>query len=476
MSQKATGALTLTALELVKQQVDRMTNYVIDYNQIALSVDAVNSEFVLTARAVTGDGTENTYLGELRRPYVKLDLEHLLPGPLFIDMSYPLTYNQLRMYLLDTYQIVMEESELAKASTPYVPLLNGDYLDDPLENTLGITELVVTEKSGRFISGGRIQLIFAFTNNQRRLQDAYRQSKIPKISDLKFSSHSIAGISLFNASAGDCALEFFRRHHGVELDTSQIDVTVVPVDHFRGKVLLQPKYDSTSPWTGAVYLLYDKVDIAEICPDYLQINLPYPTTYQALCSFLLQSYGLQLDDGEVSAGSYDNPALSGQDPINVALVDYAFLDLYMQKTSYKWKGRSRLRVQFLQAPASTVGPRITSAAPDGQGGVVWNYQVVADGGLTPYSYQTFGTPPVTINPQNGLFNGTPTEGFYLWTTLVKDARGLIGVKTETAIITAAAPQTPDYGYVTSDNSKYFVSSHTGLPYFPNFQGYEGSGG
>lgn len=466
MSQKATGALTQTALEVVKAQVDRMTDYVIDYNQIELSIDAEASEFVLTARAVPPDGAASAYVGEIRRPYEKSSLDLLLPGPVFIDMIYPVTYNQLRTYLKDVYDIVMEEEELAKATTPTVPLLNADYVDDALERTLGIVELVVTPRSGRFIAGARLPLIFAFAGSQRRLQDAYRQTKIPKISDLKFSANSTSNVSLYNATALDCATEFFRRHHGVEMDSSQIDPQIFSVDHHRGLVLLQPKYDSPSPWTGAAQLLYDKVDIGSMCPDYLQIRLPYPATYQAVRSFLLQSYGLQLEEGEVSAGSYGNPALRGADLINVPLQGHGFLDLVIQKSSYKWKGRSKLRVQFVQAPSETVGPKITSTAPDGVQGVAWAYQTVVVGGTAPYTFERFGVAPVALAGGTGLYSGIPAEGFYLWMTLVRDATGLIGVKTETALIGPPIDDGPDFGFVSDDATKYYVSSATQVPYFP----------
>lgn len=464
MSQKATGALSLSALEVVKAQVDRMTDYVVDYNQIALSIDAEASEFVLTARAVPLDGAASNYVGEIRRPYVKSSLDTLLPGPLFIDVTYPVTYNQLLLHLKEVYNIVMEEEELAKSSTPMVPLFNGDYLDDALERTLGIMELVVTSKSGRFVAGSRLPLIFAYAGSQRRLQDAYRQTKVPKISDLKFSSNSTSNVSLFNATALDCATEFFRRHHGSEMDTSQISPQIFSVDHHRGLVLMQPKYDSPSPWTGAAQLLYDKVDIATMCPDYLQIKLPYPATYQAVRSFLLQSYGLMLEEGEFSAGSYGNPALRGIDLIDVPLQGNAFVDLYVQKSSFKWKGRSRLRVQFVQSYDESVGPVITSSAPDGAQNALWSYQTEVVGGTEPYTFERFGIAPAALSAESGLYSGMPTEGFYLWMTLVRDATGLIGVKTETAFIGPAV--ITDLGYVSDDDTKFYVSSENDKPFYP----------
>lgn len=465
MSQKATGALTKTALEVVRAQLDRVTDYVIDYNQITLTVNPLTSEFVLTAREVTGDGSANNFVGEVRRPYEKLELPVLLPEALFIDLAYPVSFNMLRLHLKETYDIVIEEQEFAKASDPLVGLRYGDYLDVPLERTLGMVELVTTIHSGRFVPGARLSLLFAYAGTQRRLNDVYRQTKTPKVSDLKTSLNSTAGVSLFNASALDLATEFFRRHHGVELDTSQIDALSFPVDHERVRVLLQPKYDVNSPWLGATELLYDKVDIASVTPDYLQINLPYPTTFQALRSFLLVSYGLSIEDGEVSAGSFNNPALWGDDAIDVPLQGHAFLDLYVQRHSFKWKGRSRLRVQFLQFPGNTVGPKITSSAPDGEEGVAWAYQTVVAGGVAPYSYQVFGVAPATLNGATGLYNGSVTEGFYLWRTIVRDANGLIGVKTETAVIGPPVSTGPIYGMIPSDRPGYFVSSANHKPFF-----------
>lgn len=457
---QAQGVLTVSGIEAVRDLIESKTLKPIDWNQIDLKIDPSNSEWTLEARAFDPQGIDGQYIGSMTGRYIKADLSTLLPAPLFIDRNYPLSYRQLADALQAQYGIVIEEMDFALASHPYLPLSFQDQLSEPLEETSGMVELVSTVQSIRFQPGQRIRLLFAKQANKGRLQQQFRQSKTAYLDDLARGWGPQNGQTLFAAEQSQWVSEVFRRQFGLELERDQIKAIVRSVDHTTGQILLLPRFYGISPWTGSAQIQYEKADLTTLIPEPLPVNLPYPTTFQALASYLLQSYSLRLEPRTFSVGHYGNPSLAENDPVNVPLEGFAYLKLYAKKRSTRWKAKSFFTVQFLDSRSANSSPRITNDPPEiGASDTVWTYQPIVDGGTPPYRLMQFGTAPLSLNPDTAGYEGLPAPGEYRWMVIAIDANQRVGVRTVfTSIEDRSVPPLPNGLFYSYDDSGYFADS------------------
>ena len=460
-----TGLLKTPALQAVSDQFDAMMSITVDRNLIDYDIDPVTSEFILRGREFALDGSPGTIVGELRRPYGKVALDTLLPTPLLIELNYPCTYDQLKQHLQQRYQILLEENDLAKASTPNTPLLGSHYVDDPVELTLGIVDLVVTSQSGRFQTGGRLRLRVASPGGKRKIQDAYHQTKDIQLQDLKFASVSVSNRSLFTASAEECANDLIKRHLGLALDR-ELDVRVTSKNHSDLKVLIQTRLLQSNGWIGGSEFIVRKADIGALCPEALQVNLDYPTQFQLLQSYLYQAYGLSIEANEMAMGQYEGTVLGPTDTVDYPLSADGFLDLVVQANSTKWLGRSQLRLQFLRLPDRVDVPKIVSQAPEGNQGVQWEYTFAVVGGTAPYHFEyVIGDQPAVLDEALGHYNGMPLQGLYMWTVLVTDSLGRWSFHTDVAQIGPRLFSGPYY-LSTTEGGGHYVSSYDDVKYIP----------
>lgn len=466
MNLNVTGLLRYTTLGVLTAQFDGMMSITIDRNLIDYDYDPFTSEFILRGRDTAVDGSPGTITGELRRPYQKVALEQLLPTPLLVELPYPCTYEQLKQYLVLRHQLLIEERDFAKASTPTVPLLGSHYVDDPAELTLGVVDLIVTPYSGRFLAGGRLRLRIALPNGKRRIQDVYHQTREIALQDLKYAANSVSNRSLFTATPAECAQDLVKRHLGAAIP-SELDVTVVAKDHTDTKVLVQPRVEPASGWVGAGELVYKKADIGALCPEALQVNLDYPTQFQLLQSYLYQAYGLSIEAGEFSMGSYEAPPLTVTDLVDAPLDENGLLSLVVHANSTKWQGRSVLRLQFLRLLDRTDVPKIVSQAPEGNQGVQWDYTFVVEGGTAPYHFEyVIGGQPAVLDEDAGSYSGMPMQGLYLWTVRVSDSVGRWSFHTDVAKIGPRLFAGPYY-LSTTGGGGHYVSSIDDVKYIPS---------
>lgn len=471
----ATGLLTRTALATLTEHFDTITNHVVDHNQVAYSVSAATSEFVLTGRTVTLEGDVGLYSGEIRIPYTKVDVASLLPTPLLVELNYPLRFGELRTYLQSRYGIVLEAEEFATTTRPDVGLYDDIYLDTPLELTAAVVELVARPVSGRFNAGGVFRLRFTKQRDARRLNDVYRQTRYPEVSRLASSALSAGALNLFNAPVADCVHDLVNRHFGTGLDLGNITTTSTVLGFDEVQTLIHPKSTTLSPWLGAAEFRYRKSDIATLMPEALPINLSYPTTFGPLRSYLQNIYGLQVLPGEfaiVGRGEprvlvNDNDPVGDDDGTIYPLDADGTLTLAAQQVSWKWQGRSRLVLQFVDSLSTTVAPKITNSAPDLYQGETTAFEYTASGGTAPYRFDIVaGTPPRSMSV-NGVWSGSSLQGTYVYTVRVRDVYNRFSLRTEVVVVGPplyTGPVGPFYRSAHDD--KYFVTPDLDI-YRPN---------
>lgn len=153
------GRLSATALEVVVELFLSILTRPLRREHLRFELDTATSELVITALDSTASGEAGIYKGTTRWPYVKADLALVMPHPLAVEVSYPLTFRQLRAQMLSRYDFLLEENEFALKPNG-AGLMDDSNIATPLINQYGQFHLYATEQSGRFKAGSKITLIF----------------------------------------------------------------------------------------------------------------------------------------------------------------------------------------------------------------------------------------------------------------------------------------------------------------------------
>ena len=150
--------LSRSSLEAVKEQFLALFTRPLRTEFIDFSLDAPQSQLILTARAESDSGEASTYRGSYRWTYVKANLATVLPHPLAVEHVYPMTYRQLRSQLRSRYGLHLEEHELAETNGG-VGLVDDSIIDVPLAETYIQLHLYATPQSARFVTGSTLRLL-----------------------------------------------------------------------------------------------------------------------------------------------------------------------------------------------------------------------------------------------------------------------------------------------------------------------------
>ncbi len=125
------------------------------------SIDAPNSSFILTSRAISKLGLIGQYTGNVSFPYQKRSLNDLLPYPFVIALPYPTTYVLVATYLQEHFGILLEDGEMSVDNNSILGgLLSTDSIDAPPDPTTGHVTMRATAQSGRFTTGSTLALRF----------------------------------------------------------------------------------------------------------------------------------------------------------------------------------------------------------------------------------------------------------------------------------------------------------------------------
>lgn len=153
-------------------------------NFVNLTLDAVNSQLVITPRDGADSSSTSPYRGEYRWSYTKVDLDSLIPYALSLETDYPLTYRALRQQLLTRYQINIAEGEFSL--TPGgAGLRNDDTVNTPLQDNYTNIQIYARPESARFRTDSSIRLTFIQPTRRVPLRALFDSSHRKDLETLK---------------------------------------------------------------------------------------------------------------------------------------------------------------------------------------------------------------------------------------------------------------------------------------------------
>jgi hypothetical protein len=130
-------------------------------NWSTILVNPPESSITLASDAISAESVVGMYTGSVTLPYTKKSLNNLLPYPLVFSWSYPTTFAQVQTFLMETYDIYLEEGEFEVANNVSVSgvLSSTDAIDAVPNGTTGYVTFVAQSSSGRFVEGSSFNLV-----------------------------------------------------------------------------------------------------------------------------------------------------------------------------------------------------------------------------------------------------------------------------------------------------------------------------
>lgn len=123
-------------------------------------IDPAASTYTVSTNSFNTNSVIGQYIGSVTFPYVKRNLNALMPYPLVYPLAYPTTFVLLQTYFLDQFNIVLEDGEFAVAGNTITGALSGtqaiNAVPDP---STGFLTLVAQPTSGRFVAGSTFALL-----------------------------------------------------------------------------------------------------------------------------------------------------------------------------------------------------------------------------------------------------------------------------------------------------------------------------
>lgn len=159
MANEFLDPLRHTALDCAVAKFRSVLTKALDEPHVDFLIDAPASVLVVRSRDVATNGQLGKYAGEHRQPYVKADLNKVLPYAIRFPDLYPVTYRQLAQTLKTLYGIVLEQEEFAQSSDPTKALVNDDLISVRPDPTNGEIALIALASSGRWKTGSTLRLI-----------------------------------------------------------------------------------------------------------------------------------------------------------------------------------------------------------------------------------------------------------------------------------------------------------------------------
>lgn len=109
------------AIDYLSQQYLRVCTQELDPNEVEFSVEPEFSRFIITGRAYTETGEVGQYRGSYSVGYTKADLNKVFRAPLEIAGEYPMRYRDLCAYVLQHYNVVLEDNDFSLVTLTGTP-------------------------------------------------------------------------------------------------------------------------------------------------------------------------------------------------------------------------------------------------------------------------------------------------------------------------------------------------------------------
>lgn len=154
----STSVLAKTSLQAILDQFLAAFTQPIDLTHLDVSLAPLTNEIVFTAREISTLGVNGKYSGAHRVKYTKSDLNKVLPYPVLYQGGYPVTFFNFRLYMLERYNMILEEGEFTVAGGNGQPLYDTTRIDQTPDNTTSQVIFNVLPESGRWKLGGQLRV------------------------------------------------------------------------------------------------------------------------------------------------------------------------------------------------------------------------------------------------------------------------------------------------------------------------------
>jgi hypothetical protein len=169
--------LAMDALTYLSQQYLQQCTKPLDPNHIVFSADGTTSTLTITSRPYATTGEVGKYLGAFTAPYVKVNVGQLLPHPVDVDVTYPVTWADLRAYLNRVYGLVLGAGEFALSTAPTIALVDSTVLTTPPDLSGDILTLIALPTALLWTSGSRVLLRIPRVGGRLSLNSLIAQSQ-----------------------------------------------------------------------------------------------------------------------------------------------------------------------------------------------------------------------------------------------------------------------------------------------------------
>ena len=123
------------------------------------AVNVAESTYTVTSNAFSSGSVVGQYTGNVVLPYIKRNLNNLIPYPLVFPWAYPTNMATLETYFLQQYNIVLEDGEFSVLRNSQSGALSqSDPINATPDPSTGYVTLIAQASSGRFVEGSTINL------------------------------------------------------------------------------------------------------------------------------------------------------------------------------------------------------------------------------------------------------------------------------------------------------------------------------
>jgi hypothetical protein len=123
-------------------------------------IDPAASTYTLSTNSFNTDSVIGQYIGSVTFPYVKRNLNNLIPYPLVYPLAYPTTFVLLQTYFQEQFNIVLEDGEFAVTGNTVSGALSGTQVINAVPNpSTGFLTVVAQATSGRFVEGSSFTVL-----------------------------------------------------------------------------------------------------------------------------------------------------------------------------------------------------------------------------------------------------------------------------------------------------------------------------
>lgn len=169
----------------------------VDQRYVTLTIDAVNSQLVLTSSNIGTDGTSSIYGGTGHLPYTKSDVSQAVLYPVTYDGPWPTTYRLFKGYLLQRYGLVLENGEFTlPGNSVSTPLQDTDPMDAQPGANSGLIALTAATTAARWLTGTKFCVVLAPSNGPVRLPALIDTNRVPSLQWLTDRGSAIDPVAL----------------------------------------------------------------------------------------------------------------------------------------------------------------------------------------------------------------------------------------------------------------------------------------